>query len=155
MNDLPYCGICGKQIVNAPSIGWYCPTINCEGDWPQKANIVFDYKTDEAKLKEAEKEIAELKKKRTVGQINEAYAATIERQDIERQKQLHKINQLNLKNTSLKIDRSKQQSDIKELAEALKAAAGDIYIVCSDGNLEYSEELQDKYQALANKHLEG
>jgi len=62
MNDLPRCGICGKQIVNVPSIGWYCPTINCDGDWPQKANIVFDYKTDAAKLKEAEKEIECLQK---------------------------------------------------------------------------------------------
>ena len=46
MSGLPYCDICNKQIVNASAIGWYCPTVGCEGDWPQKANIVFDYKTD-------------------------------------------------------------------------------------------------------------
>lgn len=123
MSDLPYCGICEKQIVNAPSIGWYCPTIGCEGDWPQKANIVFDYKTDVQIIKEkdeqisllkrdyevmyklqqgGEKQIAELKKKRGNGEINAAYAATIERQDIERQKQNIKINKLKQKLESRK-----------------------------------------------------
>lgn len=46
MNSLPYCDICGKQIVDAPAIGWHCPTIMCGGSWPQKANIVFSDKTE-------------------------------------------------------------------------------------------------------------
>jgi len=108
MNDLPHCGICGKQIVTAPSIGWYCPTINCEGDWPQKANIVFGHKTDAAKLKEAEKVIAELKKKCDKGQINVAYAATINRQESEIIKFKRTVNDLRQKNISLR-------STIKEL----------------------------------------
>ena len=62
MSDLPYCGICKKQIVNASCIGWYCPTIGCEGDWPQKANIVFDYKTDVQIIKEKDDQISLLKR---------------------------------------------------------------------------------------------
>ena len=42
------------------------------------------------------------------------------------------------------------QSRVKVLEDALNEAATDIYIVCDDGNLEYSKELQDKYRAIAN-----
>ena len=54
MIELPYCGLCGKQIVNAPAIGWYCPTLDCDGEWPEKSNITFDYKTDAARITELE-----------------------------------------------------------------------------------------------------
>jgi len=123
MKELPYCGICKEQIVNAPSIGWYCPTIGCEGDWPQKANITWDYKTEADKLAVAEKEIASLKK------LNIGLVDTIS-----------KINDIAFT----------QQKDIKELAEALSEALDES--ICHLNGIK-DKATFDKYRALANKHL--
>jgi len=54
-----------------------------------------------AEVKEKDNEIFLLKKKCTTSEINEAYAETIERQDIERQKQAVIINKLKQKGESL------------------------------------------------------
>lgn len=64
-----------------------------------------------------QKENNELKKKRSKGQINEAYAATIERQDIQRQKQLHTINKLKQKKDSLQDQITNLQNSRKELKD--------------------------------------
>jgi len=67
-------------------------------------------------------QINELKKKRSQGEINEAYAKTIERQDIERQKQSLKLNKRNQK-----IDKLE-----KELQE-LKPVSRDHSKYCGKG----------------------
>jgi len=75
------------------------------------------------KLKEAEKEIAEL-----------------------RERNIQIANWCNEQTGEIR----RQQSDIKELAQALKEAAdilSDVYPTMDDA--------RDKYQALANKHLKG
>jgi hypothetical protein len=37
MSELPYCNLCGAQIIDA-GIEWICPTKGCEGSWPGKIN---------------------------------------------------------------------------------------------------------------------
>lgn len=66
-------------------------------------------------ITELQKQNFALKKKCNTEEINEAYAATIERQDIERQKQAVRINKLSQKS-------EKQQSNITELQVRLEAA---------------------------------
>ena len=66
-----------------------------------KALHIDDLRDLDREIKGLEVENNELRKKRSKGQINEAYAELIEKQDIERQKQALKINQLRQKNKSL------------------------------------------------------
>jgi len=181
MKELPYCGICKEQIVNAPSIGWYCPTIGCEGDWPQKAEIAWDYKTEADKMAVAEKEIAELKKKRSKGEINEAYAATIERQADNINMLSQKVNKLQQKitkrnklfdgckfslgaqhkiNDSLNVEIKDLQNRYAESSMLFQKDIKDLADALSEAatyahyNSKVTEGKWIDMQQLANKHLE-
>jgi len=94
-------------------------------NYQHKENNLMLVKTLEAKFKEAEKEIAELNNLCGI-----------------RKKLI----------TTLEENRKLQQSDIKELAEALKESADKIMRVgrCADV---YVTDKVKEYQALANKHL--
>jgi len=70
-------------------------------------------------LNAKDKQINELKKKCSQGEINEAYAKTIERQDIERQKQSFKLNKRNQK-----ID--KLEKELQKYRDALAVSTGEL-----------------------------
>lgn len=77
-------------------------------------------------ITELQKANNELRKKRSKGQINEAYAATIERQDVERQKQAVKLNKLRQKSEKQQRQISDLQNSRKELKDLIQLTVDDL-----------------------------
>jgi len=99
------------------------------------------------------KEIVELEKKRSKGEINDAYAKTIKRQAILLSKMSMKVNKLEQKTGKLENELQKYRARSKNLAEACGNAAKTIREIYEEDGTDGSQPQVRKLEYLAK--LEG
>ena len=120
-----------------------------------KALHIDDLCDLDREIKGLEVENNGLRKKRSKGQINEAYAELIEKQDIERQKQALKINQLRQKNKSLLADNEKLEDEKTDFEETVQLLAGKLKEAAEWLRSMEVKVMADEYCDLANQFIDG